>query len=403
MNAFYMNTLFDLTGAAQLIFWISVAALFYVYVGYPVLLAILAAFAPRRTKDPLYTPRVSILIAAYNEEASIERKLRETLALEYPQDKLEILVVSDGSTDQTDSIVAHCGDPRVRLLRVEGRRGKTNAQNEGVKQCRGDIVVFSDATAVYHPQSIRRLVSNYIDPRVGAVSGRYQYFDLNGGSPTGLGSIAFWNYENVIKLLQSRLSTLTGCSGCIYSVRKSRYVPLPDDACSDLVEPLNIVRNGNRVAFEDTALAYEETTASSHQEFRMRVRVATRGMRGVLSVPELLRPWQHPWTAFQLFSHKILRWLAPLFLISLFLSSGLLSRQAGYRYFFLLQTFCYAFALLSLVAPLYRKWKPLGLPLFFCTLNAAALVSLCEVIRGHKYTTWETIRSGEAAPKVVEN
>lgn len=403
MNAFYASMPPEITGIALVLFWVSVAAIFYVYVGYPLLLAIVSLFAPKRSKDPLYTPRVSVLIAAYNEEASIERKIRETLALEYPQDKLEILVVSDGSSDRTDTIVAHCTDARVRLLRVEGRRGKTHAQNEGVKQCTGEIIVFSDATAVYHPQSIRRIVANYVDPRVGAVSGRYQYFDLEGGSPTGLGSIAFWNYENVIKLLQSRIATLTGCSGCIYSVRKDRYVPLPYDACSDLVEPLNIVRNGYRVAFEDSALAYEETTASSNQEFKMRVRVATRGMRGVLSVAELLHPWKRPWVTFQLFSHKILRWLAPVFLMTLFLSSGLLIENIWFRYFFLLQAICYGFALLSLVVPLHRRWKPLGLPLFFCTLNAAAMVSLCEVIRGHKYTTWETVRSGEAPPKTVQS
>jgi cellulose synthase/poly-beta-1,6-N-acetylglucosamine synthase-like glycosyltransferase len=280
----------------------------------------------------------------------------------------------------------------VRLLRVEGRRGKTHVQNEGVKQCHGDIIVFSDATTVYHPDSLALLACHYEDPRVGAVSGRYKYFDLEGGSPTGLGSIAFWNYENVIKLFQGRIYTLTGCSGCIYSVRRSAYTPLPDAACSDLVEPLHIVRQSYRVVFEDRALAYEEVTATSQQEFRMRVRVVTRGIRGVLSVPDLLTPWKRPWIAFQLFSHKLLRWTVPLLLIVILVTSFALIRLPLVLAALVAQVAFYATALVTLRFPLHKRLKFLGIPLFFCTLNAAALISLVEVLRGQRYTVWETVR-----------
>ena len=379
----------ELLGLAALV---AGGLLVYVYVGYPVLLALLAQLFRRRRPETGYTPAISVLIAAYNEEAAIGRKIEQTLALQYPADKLEILVVSDGSTDQTDEIVKAVADPRVRLLRVEGRGGKTVAQNAGVKECRGEVVVFSDATAIYHPKALLYLAANYQDPGVGAVSGRYKYFDPEDASPTGLGSVAFWNYENMIKLAQSRIATLTGCSGCIYSVRKCNYVPLPQDACSDLVEPLCIVRNGFRVAFEDRALAYEETTKDSSQEFKMRVRVGTRGMRGVLSVPELLRPWEHLWTAFQLFSHKILRWMVPLLLILLLTGSAANLDVAAFRLLFLLQLLFYGVVLISLVFPLHRRWRVLGIPLFFCTLNAAALVSMYKVMRGQQFTVWETVR-----------
>ena len=214
------------------------AFLFYVYVGYPLLLAIIASFYRLDRPRPGYTPRLSLLICAYNEEAVIERKVRESLELEYPPANLEILMVSDASTDRTDEIVRAMSDPRVRLIRIDRRGGKTNAQNEAVKRCLGEIIVFSDATATYHPKALLFLASHYADSRVGAVSGRYKYFDVRDSSPTGLGSQAFWNYENTIKMLQSRIKTLTGCSGCIYSVRRSYYVPLTPDACSDLVEPL---------------------------------------------------------------------------------------------------------------------------------------------------------------------
>lgn len=369
------------------------AAIFYVYIGYPLLMFVWSLAVRRPKPEPGHYPRVTFLIAAYNEEESIERKLRETLALEYPPDKLEILVVSDGSTDRTDEFVKRCEDSRVRLLRVEGRRGKTYAQNQGVEASTGEVVVFSDATAIYHKRALLYMMQNYADPKVGAVSGRYQYFDPAGLSPTGLGSMAFWNYENLIKLYQSEVGTLTGCSGCIYSVRRSCYVPLEADVCSDLVEPLRIVRNGYRVAFEARALAYEETTKDSSQEFRMRVRVATRGMRGVFGVSELLNPTKHAYVAFQLFSHKVMRWLVPVFLLVFFLSTlvlalyeplfaNLVGFQAGF----------YGMSLLSLKLPLHRASKLLGLPLFFCTLNAAALVGMIEVIRGQKYATWTPIR-----------
>lgn len=374
------------------LFWGAFALLFYVYIGYPLLLLVLSAFFRRSRPEPGYYPSVSVLIAAYNEAANIGRKIRETLQLDYPADKLEVLVVSDGSTDKTDEIVTACDDPRVRLLRVEGRRGKTHAQNEGVKQCQGEVIVFSDATAVYHPKALQYLACNYQDPSVGAVSGRYLYFDAEGNSPTGLGSTAFWNYENVIKKLQSRVRTLTGCSGCIYSVRKSIYTPLPDSACSDLVEPLHVVKQGCRVVFEDRAVAYEATTKSAAEEFGMRIRVFTRGVRGLLSVGDLLKFWRHGWVSFQLLSHKILRWLLPVLLLVVLAANAMLLESPLFQSLFVLQVLFYLFALISLIVPLHRRWKLLGLPLYFCTVNAAALLGMLKLLRGQKYVIWETVR-----------
>jgi cellulose synthase/poly-beta-1,6-N-acetylglucosamine synthase-like glycosyltransferase len=322
----------------------------------------------------------------------IGRKLTEALSLEYPADKLEVLVVSDGSTDKTDSIVRACPDARVRLLRVGDRRGKTYAQNEAVKQCRGEIVVFSDATTVYDQKVLLYLACNYKDPRIGAVSGIYQYMDSVKQSPTELGSMVFWNYENTIKWLQSRIHTLTGCSGCIYSVRRNIYTPLPDRACSDLAEPLEIVKQGYRVLFEDRALAYEESSKSARDEFHMRVRVSAHGISGVLALGELLKFWKYPWISFQLISHKLLRWFVPVLLIALFIDSALLIDRTAFRLFFYLQACFYLFGLASLLIPVHRRWRPLGLPLYFCTLNLATLVSFVKLLRGQRYVIWDTVR-----------
>lgn len=386
----------SLGGVAAIFFWGAAAILFYVYVGYPLLLLVLAAFARRRRAALLadeQLPTLSVLIAAYNEEANIGKKIQETLALDYPPAKTEVLILSDASTDRTDSIVRSFTDPRVHLLRMTERRGKTHAQNEGVKACKGEIVVFSDATTIYHSLALRYLSSNYQDPVVGAVSGRYQYFDPDGKSPTGSGTIAFWNYENLIKTLQSRIKTITGCCGCIYSVRRKVYTELPDNIISDLVQPLWAIKKGYRVVFEDRALAYEETTTSTAEEFSMRVRIVSRAMLGILSVADLLNPLKHGWVAFQLLSHKVLRWLVPVFLMSLFFSNAVLAAEPGaFRMLFCLQALFYLSALLPALLPVSRWWKPLTIPLYFCTLNAAALMSVIELFRGRHYVVWETVR-----------
>lgn len=380
------------TTVPRVVFWLVALALFYVYAGYPLLLALIGLFIRRQRSEPEYCPRLTVLIAAYNEEEAIERKIRQTLALDYPADKLEVMVLSDCSTDRTNQIVSSFPDNRVRLALMPERHGKTHAQNQGAKQATGEVLVFSDATAIYHARALRYLAGNYQDPKVGAVSGRYKYFDPGDQSPTSLGSSAFWNYENLIKTLQSKIRTITGCCGCIYSVRKAAYSELPDDVISDLVQPLHVIQKGYKVLFEDRALAYEETTKSTAEEFAMRVRVVTRAMRGLLSVSALLQPWKFAWVSFQLWSHKILRWMVPIFLLLLLAANLAQLDSPFYRLALAAQLFFYATAILNALIPLHRAWKPLGLPLFFCTLNAAALVGMIELCRGRKYVTWQTVR-----------
>ena len=380
----------------ELILFFCLGSIVYVYLGYPLLLCIVALFHRRRQCQPGPEPFISILIAAYNEENNIADKIRQTLDLDYPADKLEVLILSDCSTDRTDAIVRGLGDPRVRLLQMPVRRGKTHAQNVGMKAAKGEIVVFSDATTVYHPQALRYLICNYQEPTVGAVAGRNQYFDEMGNSPTGLGTVAFWGYETMIKTLQSRISTVSGASGCIYSIRKDVYTDLADDVISDLVQPLWVIQKGYRVVFEARAIAYEKTTYSVPEEFAMRVRVVTRAMRGLLSVPGLLNPTKYAWVSFQLISHKVLRWMVPFFLLGALALTAMLMFKEPARYFLWAQTSFYGLAFLARVFPIHRRWKLIGIPLYFCVLNTAALVSVFEVLRGRKYVVWETVRKTAA-------
>lgn len=378
----------------NVIFWAAVALIIYTYVGYSLVILVLSRFVRNPIRRAPIEPRVTFLITAYNEEKNIRAKLEQTLSLDYPHEKLEIMVASDGSTDRTDDIVREFSDRGVRLVRVEGRVGKTETQNQAVKQASGEIVIFSDATTRYEHSAIRHLVRNYADPSVGAVSGRYEYFNPTGAS-IGVGSILFWKYENLIKRLQTDIKTITGCCGCIYSVRRSAYVPLPADIISDLVEPLKVVEQGYRIVFEADAIAFEETTEQTQEEFRMRVRVVTRGMRGLLYMKKLFNPFRYAFVSFQLLSHKVLRWLIPAFLLVALLANLFL---AGHSHWFYNATLALqlAFYLLALAGFLAEKRnilaKPLTVPLYFMTVNLAAVVAMYRIWKGYKAVTWETVR-----------
>jgi cellulose synthase/poly-beta-1,6-N-acetylglucosamine synthase-like glycosyltransferase len=377
----------------EVLFWAMLAVILYAYIGYSLAILVLAVFVVHPVRKSPIEPRLTYLITAYNEEKNIHNKLMQVLSLDYPHDLLEIIVASDGSTDGTDGVVRQFADRGVRLVRVEGRVGKTETQNRAVREATGEIVVFSDATTFYDRFALRNIVRNFADPNIGAVSGRYEYRNPTGAS-IGFGSILFWRFENLIKMLQTRIGTITGCCGCIYSVRRELYEPLPPDIISDLVEPLKILDKGYRIVFEPEAIAYEETTAKTAEEFSMRVRVVMRGMRGMLYMSSLFNPLRHGFVSFQLISHKVLRWLVPVFLIVLFVSSvSLLGTSLLYDMAFALQCAFYATALFGMVAERMNVApKLLTIPLYFVTVNAAAVVAMYRLIKGNKAVTWETVR-----------
>jgi cellulose synthase/poly-beta-1,6-N-acetylglucosamine synthase-like glycosyltransferase len=378
---------------AQLIFWLAVAAIVYTYVGYSLIILLLAKLINRPVlRREGHEPTVTFLITAYNEEKNIGRKLENVLSLNYPRDKMDILVASDGSTDRTEEIVGTFARQGVRVLRVEGRVGKTATQNRAVEHARGEVIIFSDATTDYDRNAIRKIVRNYADPAVGAVSGRYEYFNPT-GAPIGTGNILFWKYENLIKRSQTRIKTITGCCGCIYSVRRRLYEPLPPDIISDLVEPLKILEKGYRIVFEPEAVAHEETTERAREEFRMRIRVISRGMYGLLYMKQLFNPLHHGFVSFQLISHKLLRWLVPLSMVLMFTANLALLGRPFYTATFIAQAAFYAMALTGWIGERWNvKLKVFSLPLYFSTVNIASVISLVKTLRGYKAVTWETVR-----------
>jgi cellulose synthase/poly-beta-1,6-N-acetylglucosamine synthase-like glycosyltransferase len=378
---------------AAVVFWASLATVAYVYAGFPALMWLLARLRPRPVKKAPCEPTVSFIIAAYNEEKAIAEKLRNTLAIDYPRDRFEIFVASDGSTDRTDEIVRTEFAGRVTLVAVPGRGGKTLAQNYTVKQARGEILVFSDATTVYRPDTVRKLVQSYADPTVGCVCA-WVVMGAEREADIHRGRAAYADYEQRLRIHQSRFASLLGASGAAYSVRRRLYTDLPPDVTSDFSQVVKVVEQGYRAIIEPEAVAFEAGESSDLlDELERRTRVATRGIRGQWWVRGFFHPLRHPWFFFQTVSHRVLRWAVPLFLLTAFLANLFLLDQPLYRGLFTAQVLCYLAAALGYVLERRgRRVRVLLVPLYFCMVNLAPLLALRSLLRGDKKVVWETRR-----------
>ena len=380
------------------VFWASVGAMAYVYVGYPLLLFLVSRLWSRPVAKAPVTPTVTMVIAAYNEEQAIAGKLDNSLALDYPADRLDIMVASDGSTDGTNRLVReyaarHPG--RITLLDLP-RAGKTAGQNQAAEVATGEILVFSDATTMYDPGAVRAMVANYADPLVGSVGGDVRYV-REGEEVTGKGRQMYWNYEASIRRWESRIFTVIGATGCIYSLRRSLYTHLDPAAISDFVQPAKALLQGYRSVVEDDATCYEVAESKQMgEELRRRARVVHRGIRGVGYMAEVLHPFRHPFLCFQIVSHRLLRWGIPFLLIAAFVANAFLLDAPFYQWTLALQLAFYGGALAALVLD---RWhiRPRGLfvPLYFCLVNLAPLIAVWSLLKGEKKIVWET---GPQAP-----
>jgi cellulose synthase/poly-beta-1,6-N-acetylglucosamine synthase-like glycosyltransferase len=313
-----------INSAAEIVFWSSVTALVYTYLGYPVLLMLVARFRTRPVQRAEWTPSVSVIISAYNEERDLATKLENTLALDYPTDHLQIIVSSDSSTDRTDEIARGFASRGVELHRQPERLGKTAGQNAAVELASGQIILFCDATTHYNADVLRALVPSFADPTVGCVAGRLIYVDQTSSS-VGRGARSYWGYETFLKQHESRVCSLIGASGCLYAVRRSAYVPLHNEACSDFIIATKMVEQGLRAVFEAGAVCTEDTNRRTDKELGMRVRVITQTFTDLWRHRSMLNPLRSGFYAVQLWSHKIMRYLVPLFLFGLLISSRVLT------------------------------------------------------------------------------
>ncbi|HMF29333.1 MAG TPA: glycosyltransferase family 2 protein, partial [Candidatus Cybelea sp.] len=341
--------------------------------------------------------------AAYNEERDIEAKLKNTLALDYPRDRMEIIVASDCSTDQTDDIVRSFAAQGVILRRQPDRTGKTIAQNRAVKASSGAVLVFSDATTMLEPDAIRKIVRNFADPEVGCVSGQLIYANSHSSAVAG-GCRSYWSYEKFLKSCESKMGSLVGVSGCLYAVRRICHARLASDMIDDFAIATEIHLQGLRTVYEPEAVAVEDANRRSRDEFRMRVRVIKQTLSALHRYRHTLNPFRHKMFAFQMISHKALRYAVPFLLIVAFIASGWGSGSVVWlRYAFVGQLALYGAAITGLVRE-RRKLKlgPLAFPYYFALANAASLVAFWKALRGETYVVWEPIRDARSANRGPE-
>ncbi|HEY8559734.1 MAG TPA: glycosyltransferase family 2 protein [Pyrinomonadaceae bacterium] len=384
---------------AKLLFWIGAFGLFYVYAGYPLLVYLVSRFFPRKIVQGDFEPKVSVVITAYNEERDIREKLENTLSIDYPAEKLEIIVASDCSSDRTDAIVGEFADRGVKLYRQTHRGGKTSAQNMAVERATGEVILFSDATTLYQPDVLRAMLPNFADHGIGCVAGKLIYVDES-ESGVGKGARSYWSYETFLKESESRACSLIGVSGCLYAVRKSAYQPMPPEACSDFFIATLVYRQGLRTIYEPNAVCTEETNRHSAKEMRMRVRIIAQTFNDLWRNREMLNPFRTGFFAVELISHKVLRYCVPLILILMLVASGAAGFQSSlFLYIFILQVIFYGFAAAAwLLERNQIKSSLLAIPLYFTLSNLAALFGFIKFLQGERYSHWEPIRENQ--PKI---
>ena len=374
-------------------FWVCLLAIGYAYGGYPALLWLLSRV--RRTAYPIQPddstppPPITILISAYNEEAVIRRKLENTLSLDYPLELLEIVVVSDGSTDATCAIASEYAHRGVIVRHYEGRLGKTACLNRAVPEAKGQLVVFSDANSTYTRGSLRALVQPFQDPSIGFATGWTRYGSSEEG--TEVASLGMYSaLELVTKELESKLGTCIGADGAIFAIRKSLYVPLMDYDINDFVLPLAINRQRYRGVLQRDAICFERDAGSAKGEFQRQVRITNRTIRAILNYRELLNPARFGLLSFELVSHKLCKFLVPLFLAVLLVSSSFLASESGiYALALAVQVCFYGLVAAAQFMPnLGVASRILDAAKTFVVVNAAIALAWLRYLQGETYTTW---------------
>ncbi len=378
------------TPMLAILFWFAVFFIVYTYILYPLILFLLTT----GRKSPVYAtpnewPSVSIIIAAHNEEAIIREKIENTLDLDYPEGALEIMVASDGSTDLTNEIVEQYMDRGVRLLVLEERGGKTRAQNEAFKQVRAEILVFSDANSMYDQYALKGLVRPFSHSNVGCVCGELQYVNPSDHA-VGKGEGLYWKYEQFLKRRESLLSSALGANGSIYAIRRQLFEYLDPDIISDFVMPIRVWRQGFRAVYEYRAIAKEHTGDTFLKEFNRRTRIIARSLFGLWSQRSVLNLFRFGSFAFQMISHKLMRWLVPFMLISAFIINGFLIDEMVYHYLWILQFIFYGLALGGSIMPnTIGRFALFYVPAHFCTMNAGAFWGVLLFLTGRRYKIWQ--------------
>jgi cellulose synthase/poly-beta-1,6-N-acetylglucosamine synthase-like glycosyltransferase len=376
---------------ATLAFWAAAVLLVQTYVLYPGWLWLLDRLGRGRGREPgqpepTSWPTVTLVVAAHDEASCIAEKLENSLALDYPPDRFEVVIGSDGSTDGTDAIVHAHPDPRVRLSAAP-RAGKTSVLNRCIPQARSELVVLSDANTRIDPRALKALVRHFQDPAVGAVCGRLQLYNPRRAE---FEESAYWRYESWLKAMEGRQGAVVGANGGLYAIRRAHYRPLPPSTIvDDFVIALRLLERGQRVLYEPEALAWEETTEDDAREFGRRVRIAAGNFQSLGLVPGLLSPLRG-FPAFAFWSHKVLRWVAPGLMAVAFLANLALLGHPFYRATLAAQLAFYLLASLGRtdLGPVALR-RLAGLAFYFVAMNLALVVGFWRFVRHAQAAAWE--------------
>jgi cellulose synthase/poly-beta-1,6-N-acetylglucosamine synthase-like glycosyltransferase len=380
----------------EVLFWMASFLIIYTYFLYPGILYFASALQESEDVAPKggALPFVSVIISAYNEKKIIKEKLDNLFGTDYPFEKIEFIVGSDGSNDGTNEILQKTSSRNFRPFLFAERRGKAVVVNELMTKAQGDIIVFSDANTFYTPQTVGRLVERFSDENIGGVCGELVLeSDMKTGSEKG--ELSYWKYETFLKGLESRIRTILGATGGVYAIRKSLFSPLPTNkgVTDDLLIPLEIARKGSRVVYEPSALAFEKTTGFVADEFRRKVRIGAQVFNTLSEFSGLLSP-RYGFVSFALWSHKILRWIVPFLLLMIFGTNLFLAGQGLlYQAALWFQFLFYALALLGFIFERVKLHiKSLTYPYYFVSMNAALLVGFLKSMTGGQTSTWDVKR-----------
>jgi cellulose synthase/poly-beta-1,6-N-acetylglucosamine synthase-like glycosyltransferase len=377
----------------EIVFWTACMTLVYVYVLYPVIVRLLARRLGKAAFEADQPLSVTIIVTAYNEEKGILAKLENLLALNYPSQLVDIIVASDASSDATDQLVRECGSGRVQLLRIEGRKGKTACQNAAAAIARGEILVFTDATTRLDTNALHALVRRFYSADVGSVAGRLMYVSRT-ENVTGRGGEAYWDYEMKLREAESSLGSLVGVSGCLYAVRRSAYRAINPGLISDFVISMKMREQSLRTVLAADAVCYEETLNRSTHELSMRVRVAIRSINAIICERRFLNPWRYGRFAWQLWSHKVLRYASPfLWLIAIGTNLTLALKFPLYAALLLCQVTVILAGTVGFA--LQSRLPNLGMlsrPYYFLLTNIASFLAALRYARGERMVTWKPLR-----------
>jgi len=376
----------------EIIFWLSLFAVIYPYSGYPSLLWVLSVIRNNPVTKKDITPFVSLIISAYNEEKVIAGKIENSLKLDYPEDLLEIAIISDGSTDLTDDIIFKYAkrDNRIRPFIVSVNKGKTNCLNDFVPFLKGDVILFTDANSLFDVDVIHNIVRPFADPMVGFVTGITRYFTISGGQRTESINV-YSRFELFIKYLESKIGSCVGADGAIFAIRKKLFVPMNPHDINDLVIPMSIIKQGYRGIVEKNAFCREQATEETAGVFSRQVRITARTLRAIFNYRLLLNPFKYPIFSFEVFSHKLMKFTAPFWMILIFMANVYLAATGilFYQFVMALQIFFYLFAFIGF----FKKkdggiWRLFDLSFSYFMVNLAYAVGWFKYFSKETYTYW---------------